>query len=123
MNMPNLSKKKADAISNGVFLIALAVLFYTQAWWPGILAAIWITLATRQFLNGRVYDLFISTIILIGLFLFYYLNIDWSILIPVLFVIGGIYIISKEYYYAERDDSEIEKNEEREKEIEEKNDA
>lgn len=119
MALPNLSKRKADAISNGVFLIALAVLFYTQVWWPGILVAIWAMLATRQFLTGRLYDLLISTCILIGLFLFYFLNVNWSILIPVLFVTGGIYIIFREYYFSDKEESEFEKNEEREKEIEE----
>lgn len=120
MNLPNLSKKKADAISNGVFLICLAILFYTGAWWPSILAALWATLATRQFLTGRLYDLFISTCILFGLFLFYYLNVNWSILIPILFTVGGIYIIFREYYYAESTGPEDEKNEEIEKEMEEK---
>jgi hypothetical protein len=96
-----LSKRKADAISNGVFLIGLGVLFYTNAWWPGILIILWVALALRQFLTGRNYDAVLSTIILIGLFLISYVKVDWSILVPVLFVIGGIYLIFKEYFYAD----------------------
>ena len=96
-----LSKRKTEAISNGVFLIALGILFYTNAWWPGILLAIWATLALRQYFSGRVYDLIISSVILIGLFL-----ITWSILMPVLFVVGGIYIIFREYFFSGATDEE-----------------
>lgn len=101
-----LSKKKTEAISNGVFLITLGILFYTDAWWPGILIAIWATLAIRQYFSGRTYDLIISSIILIGLFFVTFFNIKWSLLIPVLFVIGGIYIIFREYFFAGESEGE-----------------
>ena len=101
MAAPILSRKKAEAISNGVFLIALAILLYTGFWWPGILLAIWSMLATRQYLSGRTYDLIISSVILIGLFIFYFFNVDWSVFMPVLFVVGGLYIIFREYYFTE----------------------
>lgn len=52
-----LPKKKAEAISNGVFLIALSILFFSSNWWPGILLAIWSPLAVRQYFTGRYYDL------------------------------------------------------------------
>jgi len=116
--LPNLSKKKSDAISNGVFLIALGILFYTNTWWPGILLAIWGALATRQFLTGRIYDLVITSVILLGLYLIYYIHVDLSILMPIILVVGGIYIIFREYYYSE-DESIDRKNIEIEKEIEE----
>lgn len=98
---PLVSKKKIDAISNGAFLISLGILFATDTWWPGILLAIWVTLALRQYLSGRSYDLFVSTLILIGLFLISILKLDWAILMPILFVIGGIYIIFREYFFSE----------------------
>lgn len=118
MSAPHLSRRKANAISNGVFLIALGILFYTNSWWPGILVAIWALLASREFLTGRIYDLFITSGILLGLFFVYYLQINWSILMPVLLVIGGIYIIFREYYYGDYED-EVKKNEEIELELEE----
>ncbi|MCB1112578.1 MAG: hypothetical protein H7A37_00065 [Chlamydiales bacterium] len=101
MSKPILSKRKADAISNGIFLIALGILFYTNSWWPGILLAIWATLATRQFLTGRRYDLAISSVILISLFLLIFFQLDWTVIVPVLFTLGGIYIIFREYFYSE----------------------
>lgn len=101
-----LSKRKSEAISNGVFLISLGILFYTNAWWPGILIAIWATLALRQYFSGRIYDLMISSVILIGLFLINFFNINWSLLMPILFVVGGIYIIFREYFFSGATDEE-----------------
>lgn len=96
-----ISKKKADAISNGAFLIALGLLFYTGFWWPGILLAIWINVGLRQFLTNRIYDFCISTVILLGLFIVTLFNFEWAVLLPVLFIIGGLYIIFREYFFAE----------------------
>ena len=113
-----LSKKKADAISNGIFLVGLGVLVYTAAWWPGILLVLWATLATRQFLTGRIYDLVITTVLLVGLFFVTLLNLDWSVIVPVLLVLGGIHIIFREYCVAEGVEGEAGTIEETEKEIE-----
>ena len=82
MGQPILSKRKTEAIANGCFLIALGILFYTGAWWPGILLAIWLVLAVRQYFSGRTYDLFISSIILLGLFFVAYFKYDFSVLLP-----------------------------------------
>lgn len=96
-----LSKRKAEAISNGVFLVGIGILFLTNGWWPGILLVIWAALATRQYFTGRIWDFSISTVILVGLFITTFFNITWSVLMPVLFVIGGIYIIFREYFFTE----------------------
>ncbi len=101
LHQPILSKKKTEAIANGAFLICLGILFATDAWWPGILLAIWVSLAVRQYFSGRLYDLMMSSFILLGLFVISLLKLDWSILMPVLFVVGGIYIIFREYFFAE----------------------
>lgn len=96
-----LSKRKADGISNGVFLIGLGVLLFTNYWWPGILIALWATLATRQYFTGRIYDFIVTSMILLGLFIVTLLKLDWSIIIPVLLILGGIHIIFREYCVAE----------------------
>lgn len=112
-----MSKKKADAISNGVFLIGLGILIYSEAWWPGILVALWATLAVRQYFTGRIYDLFLTTIFLWGLFVVVLLKLNWAVIIPVLLILGGIHLIFREYCVAEgiEDEDVIE---ETEKEIE-----
>jgi hypothetical protein len=113
------SKKKADAISNGIFLISIGILVYTNAWWPGMLLAIWATLATRQYLTGRIYDLFLTTLMLVGLSLVIYFDLNWSVLVPVLLVLGGIHLIFREYCSAEgAGEDEVDLVNETEKELE-----
>lgn len=98
-----VSKRKSEAISSGVFLVALGILLYFDAWWPGILLAIWAFLATRQFLTDRAFDLVISTVVLIGIFLISAFHISWDVLGPFLFIFGGSYIIFREYFFTEDD--------------------
>lgn len=107
MAKPIISKTKAEALANGAFFIALGILLYTNMWWPWILIAVWIFLSLRQFLTGRHWDFMLSTVLLIGLFLISYFHIDWSLLAPILFVVGGLYIMFKEFFYADdRNDGE-----------------
>jgi hypothetical protein len=101
-----LSKNKTEAISRGVLLISLGILFFTNTWWPGILLAIWATLAIKQYFSGRIYDLVISSIVLLGLYLISFFDINWSLLLPILFVVGGIYIIFREYFFPGATDEE-----------------
>lgn len=101
-----VSKRKADAFANGAFFIGLGILLYTNMWWPWILVAVWVFLSLRQFLTGRHWDFAISTTLLAGLFLISYFHIDWSLLAPILFVVGGLYIMFKEFFYAEDSNGE-----------------
>lgn len=106
MAQPILSRRKAEVISNGVFLASIGILFWTNGWWPGILLAIWASLGTRQYLTGRIFDVIVSSIILVGLFIASFFNLSWSVLIPVLFITGGIYIIFREYSLSEDTENE-----------------
>lgn len=99
-----MSKRKRHALSNGVFLVGLAILYYINWWWPSILLVVWATVALRQWLAGHLFDLAITTFILIGLFLVSFFRIEWNILMPILLVVGGIYIIGREYFSEEDDE-------------------
>jgi hypothetical protein len=101
MATPLLSKRKADAICNGIFFILLGILIYTNAWWPGILIAIGATFALRQYLTGRMVDFFITLSILAIIVLITFAGLAFSILLPVLFVLGGAYVIFREFFLRE----------------------
>ncbi|MEI8125170.1 MAG: hypothetical protein WCG42_05405 [Parachlamydiaceae bacterium] len=101
MKQEILSKRKANAISNGLLFIGIGILYYTNTWWPGILLVAWASLGMRQYLSGRIYDLVISSIILLGLFGITIFDIKSAVLVPVLFIIGGIYIIFREYFFGD----------------------
>lgn len=92
-----ISKKRAKTISVALFLIGLAIVSYLAAWWPGIMLAVGIPLALRQYLLGRHYDMGISLFVFVGVFVTVQFNISWEILLPVLFAIGGIYILCREF--------------------------
>lgn len=93
---PHFPKRKADTISNGVFLILLGVLFYTGQWWPGILFALGLTFAVRQFLTGRRLDFFITVVVVAILGGITLAGHIFSGFFPILFVAAGIYLIAKE---------------------------
>lgn len=96
-----VKKRKSEAIGNGVFLMALGILLYTNQWWPWILLALLLSLVVRQVLTARFFDMWISIGVLGTLFVVSYFNITLSFLIPALFVIGGAYLILREYFYSD----------------------
>ena len=98
MSQPLTTHQRANSISTGIFLISLGILFYTNYWWPGILLALAVTVGVKEYLRGRIYDLVLSVVILGGLFVFFYFSPNWSVAVPVLFTIAGIWIIFREYF-------------------------
>ena len=113
-----VSKKRAKAISVALFLIGLAVIAYLKAWWPGIMLAVGIPLAIRQYLLGRHYDMGVTLFVFVGVFVTVQFNISWEILLPVLFALGGIYILFREFLENKEEPLE-EEEEDLNKEIEE----
>lgn len=113
-----VSKKRAKAISVALFLIGLAIIAYLKAWWPGIMLVVGIPLAIRQYLLGRHYDMGVTLFVFIGVFVTVQFNISWEILLPVLFALGGIYILFREYLESKEEPLE-EEEEDINKEIEE----
>ena len=121
MAMPMTSKKKAQALSTALFLIGLAILIFTEAWWPGIMLAVGLPLALRQYLLGRPYDMCISLLVFLGTFITVQFDIRWRVFLPILFTIGAIYILCREFISPdEEEEDEVEKDEDIQHEIEEK---
>lgn len=96
MTFPHYPKRKADTISNGVFLILLGFLFYTGQWWPGILFALGLTFAIRQYLTGRLLDFIITVVVVALLGAITLAGHIFSIFFPLLFIAAGVYLIAKE---------------------------
>ncbi len=97
------SKKRAKSISVALFLIGLAILMFLKAWWPGIMLVVGIPLAIRQYLLGRHYDLGVTLFVFVGVFVTVQFDISWEILLPVLFALGGVYILFREYLESEEE--------------------
>lgn len=95
-----MTKRKAEAVSNGVFLVLIGMMIYATAFWPWILLALWAWIGLRQLLTARKYDFIVSTILFLGLFIISFFDLKWAYIMPVLFILGGIYIVFREYFYS-----------------------
>lgn len=107
---PTISRKRASVISSSLMLILLAINSYTGYWWPYIYITIGAPLFIKQLLSGRVYDSFVSLGIFGGLFFVSNFSINWSIILPVVFVISAILILFREFcnpYAPNEPDKEI----------------
>ena len=118
MPQPIVCLKKAKVLCFSFFLIGLVVLSYTGVWWPGIMLAIGLPLALKQYLAGKRYDVGITLFVFIGVFITVAFDVEWKILLPVLFTLGGIYILCRDFLESSSL-SEAEKEEDLNEEIEE----
>lgn len=96
-----LSKRKIDTLSIVIFFLVIILLYFMNFIWPGVFLALWALLATRQWLSNRRFDLIMTSIILLGSFTIYFFDITWSVLMPVLFILGSFYIIFREFFFPE----------------------
>lgn len=113
-----MSRKKSHAIATAIFLVGLAIITYIHSWWPSIMLVIGLSVAVRQYLLGKHFDMFVSIIVFLGVFITVQFNINWQVVLPVLFIVGAIYIFFREFFMKEPV-SEEEREENITKEIEE----
>ena len=97
MAHPLTSRKKAQAFYTALFLLGIAVLIFTDAWWPGIMLVIGLPLALRQYLLGRRYDMMISLLVFVGTFITVQYDISWRVFLPMLFSLGAVYVLIREF--------------------------
>jgi len=117
MAKPVLMRKRAKIVALIIFLLSLVIITFLGTWWPGIMLAVGLPLAILQYLQGRMYDMWVSLFVFVGAFVTVQFNIKWEIFLPVLFAIGGIYIFFREFIYSrstEDDEMKDDKNETRE---------
>jgi predicted membrane protein len=98
MNQPIVSKKRAQSISFSLFLVFLGILGLTKYWMPGILLAIGIPLALRQYLMKKPYDVFVTLLVFIGGFISMELDFSWNYTFAVIFILSGIYVFFREFF-------------------------
>jgi hypothetical protein len=113
-----LSRKKTSALTTALFLVGLAICGFTESWWPTLMLVIGIPLALRQYLLGRPYDMAVTLVVFVGVYITVIFSIPWKFLLPILFTIGAIYIFFREWF-GTSGISEEEKEEDINHEIEE----
>jgi predicted membrane protein len=115
MEKPIMSPKKAQALSLALFLVGLAILTYINSWWPAITLVVGLPIALRQYLVGKIFDMIISLIVFLGIFITVQFHVKWDILLPLFFAIGGVYIFSKEFFKKDGSKTEVKKEDKIEK--------
>lgn len=104
-------RKQAKLVSLVVFFLCIIIIGFLRYWWPGIMLTLGLPLAVFQYMQGRRYDTFITFFVFIGAWLTIQFDIEWEILLPVLFSVGGIYLFFREWVESRNDkkDDEIDK--------------
>lgn len=118
MPHPFVSRKKAQTISTVLFLLGLVVLIFTENWWPGIMLAIGLPVALRQYLLGRHYDMIMTLVVFLGTFVTVQFDVSWQVFLPILFALGAFYILLREFLGTE-EETKAEEEEDLNHEIEE----
>ena len=93
-----MSRRKAQSLALALFLLGLAMITYTKYWWPGIMLAVGIPMAVKQFLWDKKFEMIVSLLVFLGAFITVQFNIKWEMVLPVLFTLGGIYVFVKEFF-------------------------
>lgn len=96
MEKGKLSNRRARSFGTSIFLIGLAVLSFTDQWWPNIMLVIGLSLCIKQFLQKRIYDGILSIIIFGGVFVIYEFQFSMKILLPILFVSAALFLLVRE---------------------------
>lgn len=111
MAKPITSRKKAQIFSFILFAIGIVILAVFGDWWPGIMLAFGLPIALREYLLGKRYDALVSLSVFSGVFITVEFNIPWDIILPIIFIIGGIHIFFRDFF---KTDPETEVDEEEE---------
>lgn len=118
MNKPYLSEPRTRAISLAIMFLGFAVLSYTNTWWPWLMAVVGLSVVVKQLLRGKVYDAVLALFIFGGIVLTTGLNIGSRYFLPVFLIIASIYILVRAFFQSDIE-TEVEREEEQNKEIEE----
>ena len=92
-----VSKRRAQAYSLIVFFIGLGIISIIDNWWPSFALVIGISLAVRQILLRKFYEMCVSIIVFGGLFLTNHFKVTWKVVLPVIFFTSALFVLLREY--------------------------
>lgn len=99
------SKRRASAISGGIFLISLGILLFTGWWWPGIMFAIGLAAGAELVFRGKTLrglgTLAFFCAIPFVVWIIQETEIPWSIVGPLILIGIGVIIIVKTFFLRE----------------------
>lgn len=102
MSPPIVTQKRANWISLFLLIGGILVLYATGWVVLGTPLLLGFLLMVRQYLRGRTYDMFITLFVFLGLFFTFQVEANWAVIMPLLFTLGSVYLILREFIVAKR---------------------
>jgi predicted membrane protein len=112
------SSSRAKGFAIAIFLIGLGIISITDNWWPEMMLVIGASLAIRQLFLRKYYEMMISIIVFLGIFVTNKYTFSWKVVWPVIFFTSALFILMREYVDAKLA-SEDQKEEDLNHELEE----
>lgn len=98
-------RRRASAISGGIFLISLGVLLFTGWWWPGIMFAIGLSAGAELVFRGKtlrgIGTLAFFCAIPIAIWVVQETDIPWSLVGPLVLIGIGVIVLVKAVFLRE----------------------
>lgn len=91
------SMKRAKGFSLAAFLIGLGMMSLMDAWWPWFMLVLGISLALRQLLLRKFYEMTISLVIFSSVFAIEFWQFPWQVFGPVVLFTAALFILTREY--------------------------
>lgn len=95
-------KRRASAISGGIFLICLGVLLFTGWWWPGIMIAIGLSGGAELVFRGKtlrgIGTLAFFCAIPFAIWIIQEAEIPWTLVGPLILIGVGVIVLVKGFY-------------------------
>ncbi len=95
-------KRRASAISGGIFLISLGILIITGWWWPGIMIAIGLAGCAELVFRGQIGrgigTLAFFCAIPLVVWIIQAASIPWAIVGPLILIGIGVIVLVKAFY-------------------------
>ena len=96
-----MSSKKALTYSFFLFIVGLILLSWFHFWWPGILLAIGIPLALRNYFQEKYSDLAMVLVVFGGIFVIVQFHLS-DVYLPLFFGVGGLYVYLKGFFASDQ---------------------
>lgn len=95
-----LSDMAASIVAGVVFVLVAIIAFLLNFFWAGLVLALGIALALRQFLMIEIYEAILTLVVFGFTFILYQFNLMWGVLVPapLLAAAAALFLLLREIF-------------------------